>query len=243
MCDISNIHLQGYTMAAPGNAQARAINADRANLPGQQADILVGDAPEPNVPGQYQGAPRTTLDQRIAAITEVTGGTAPTVTISPSDADIEILKKRGDLALQVRFDDWLARKYRLNEPEANPYFFNMVRKEYPEFFERREAFVKDQEDIRQRASKIKIYGPGSMEDLRYEFLKHEDANFRGLVERATQGLYTDATTDAGARAEMTKANSPWSQSYARMKMYFSAMGGQEPLAMIGGVADEPIYRR
>ncbi len=130
----------------------------------------------------------TTLDARMHLITALTG-TPPTIAITPNEEDFEIIKRRGEAKKQLEFDEYITKKYRLTSPDANPYMFDKIKQEYPEYFQRRLDYIKEQDKIRQRELMHRTLGTRDLQGVYYEFMKDNDPDFKARVDESVVGMF------------------------------------------------------
>lgn len=139
--------------------------------------------------GARYGSPEaTTLDQKIKWISQI-AGQAPVVTVNPDPHDFEVLKKRGEAKAQLEFDTYMQGKLHLDDPSADPARFQWALEHYPQYFERRMTWMKEQEDIRKREASIRTFGLRTLDDYFYDFLKTTDRDFARKVNESIKGLF------------------------------------------------------
>lgn len=130
----------------------------------------------------------TELDEKIGLMKKYLGVT-PNLNISPSESDLEALKRAGVAKEQLKFDQWLTTKYHLDQPskEDNMFMFNFFKENYGEYFSRKMEWLKTQDEIRTREAKIRTFGIQSMDDVFYEYLKEANKDFKDKVDSAIKG--------------------------------------------------------
>jgi hypothetical protein len=102
--------------------------------------------------------------------------------------DVEFLEQKRAEELQVRFDEWLARRVNLDDP-ANQRWFQEI---YPEFYERRERFIDDKINLEAALAKIKLRGVKDKSELQLLY-----AINAGLLQPSSGPLFAAAGLQAG----------------------------------------------
>ena len=80
--------------------------------------------------------------------------------------DMDYEKRKRDAAEEAMFDQWIARKYDLEDPAQ----FHLLQKIDPEYTRRREELVDFKCDLIKKYAKTRLLGAQNKEDLRLEFL-------------------------------------------------------------------------
>ena len=83
-----------------------------------------------------------------------------------TEADMAYEKRKRDAAEEAMFDQWVARKYDLDDPAQ----FHLLQKIDPEYTRRREELVDFKCDLIKKYAKTRLLGAQNKEDLRLEFL-------------------------------------------------------------------------
>lgn len=86
-------------------------------------------------------------------------------------SDIKRWEKRREIKLQEAYDHWIARRFDISDPHVARW----LRKIEPEFWERRKAFMEDKMNIEAFLTRMRLYGPQTIEDLEGIYALHTDA--------------------------------------------------------------------
>lgn len=86
-------------------------------------------------------------------------------------SDIKRWEKRRELKLQEEYDKWIVRRFDISDPHVARW----LRKIEPEFWERRKAFMEDKMNVEAFLTRMRLYGPQTIEDIEGIYALHADA--------------------------------------------------------------------
>lgn len=83
-----------------------------------------------------------------------------------SEGDAQYVLRKRDAEEKAEFDAWIMQKFNITDPSQNL----MLQSIAPELFQRREEVIDVNQDLVSRYAKLRLRGPKSEDDLRFEWL-------------------------------------------------------------------------
>jgi hypothetical protein len=102
--------------------------------------------------------------------------------------DVDRWEARRQIRLQQSYDEWLSRRFNI----TNPHVARWLRTIEPEFWDRRWAFLKDKMDVETFLTRMRLYGPQTIEDFEGLYALHNDAGMVDATERPSRNLGRNA---------------------------------------------------
>jgi hypothetical protein len=128
---------------------------------------------EEGYPAQYQATKPFPTIVKTAALRAAKGGKDidPQFVVPVTEEDVRAMQQKQRMLEQVRFDDWITRRY---QPWGDPAKCKWLQEIYPEYFEARRQENEAHHDIQKQFTDVMIRGPKTKEDLYLLFKTAED---------------------------------------------------------------------
>jgi ligand-binding SRPBCC domain-containing protein len=124
-------------------------------------------------PAQYQATRQFPSEVKTEALRAALrdGDKDPSYVVPVTEEDVRAMEQKKRMLEQVRFDDWITRRY---QPWGDPAKCKWLQEIYPEYFEARRQENEAHHDIQKQFTDVMIRGPKSKEDLYLLFKTGED---------------------------------------------------------------------
>ena len=94
------------------------------------------------------------------------GDVGPNWMVPFQESDAQYLLRKRDAEEKAEFDSWVMQKFNIADPSQNM----MLQSIAPELFQRREEVIDANQELVSRYAKLRLRGPKSIDDLRFEWL-------------------------------------------------------------------------